>query len=57
MKIGRRGQVAPFLVSRERIESIIETFEIVSNPKAMKAIRAYEAGREEFKDAACLDEN
>ena len=46
-----------FLVSRERMEAIIETLEIMGNPKAMKAIRAYETGKARFKDVACLDED
>ena len=55
--IARHGRTVAFLVSRERMEAIIETLEIMGNPKAMKAIRNYEAGKSKFKDAACLDEN
>ena len=55
--IARHGRTVAFLVSRERMEAIIETLEIMGNPKAMKAIRAYEAGKTEFKDAGCLDED
>ena len=55
--IARHGRTVAFLVSRERMESIIETLEIMGNPKAMKAIRAYEAGKGRFKDVACLDED
>jgi hypothetical protein len=46
-----------FLVSRERMEAIIETLEIMGHAKAMKAIRAHEAGKGKFKDASCLDED
>ncbi len=45
------------LLSRERMEAIIETLEIMGNPKAMKAIRAYETGKAAKKDVACLDED
>jgi prevent-host-death family protein len=55
--IARHGRTVAFLVSRERMEAIIETLEIMGDPKAMKAIRAYEAGKARFKDAACLDED
>jgi prevent-host-death family protein len=55
--IARHGRTVAFLVSRERMEAIIETLEIMGNPKAMKAIRDYEAGKSKFKDASCLDEN
>lgn len=47
--IARHGRTVAFLVSRERMEAIIETLEIMGNPKAMKALRNYEAGRARFK--------
>jgi prevent-host-death family protein len=52
--ITRRGRPAAFLVSRKRLEAIIETLEIMGNPKAMKAIRAYEKGKARFKNLSCL---
>jgi prevent-host-death family protein len=55
--IARHGRTVAFLVSRERMEAIIETLEIMGNPKAMKALRNYEAGRCKLKDVSCLDEN
>jgi prevent-host-death family protein len=55
--IARHGRTVAFLVSRERMEAIIETLEIMGNPKAMKALRNYEAGRRKLKDVSCLDEN
>ncbi len=55
--IARHGRTVAFLVSRERMEAIIETLEIMGHPKAMKALRNYEAGRGRFKDVSCLDEN
>ena len=55
--IARHGRTVAFLVSRARMEAIIETLEIMGNPKAMKAIHTYEAGKGKFKDAACLDED
>jgi hypothetical protein len=39
------------------MEAIIETLEIMGNPKAMKAIKDYEAGKTRFKDVSCLDED
>jgi len=57
LSIARHGRTVAFLVSRERMEAIIETLEIMGNPNAMKAIRAYEAGKGKFKDASCLDED
>ena len=52
----RNGRVVGFLISRERMEAILETLEIMANPKAMKAIRDYEAGKTRFKDVSCLDD-
>ncbi len=45
-----------YLVPRARWEAILETMEIMANPKAMKAVRDYEAGKTKFKDVRCLDE-
>jgi len=45
------------VISRERMEAIIETLEIMGNPRAMKAIQAYEAGKAKFKDVDCLGED
>ena len=55
--IARHGRTVAFLISRERMEAIIETLEIMGNSKAMRAIRAYENGKARFKDLACLDED
>lgn len=55
--IARHGRTVAFLVSRGRMEAIIETLEIMGNPKAMKAVRDYEAGKTRFKDVTCLDED
>jgi prevent-host-death family protein len=42
--IARHGRTVAYLVSRKRMKAIIETLEIMSNPKALKALRNYEAG-------------
>ena len=55
--IARHGRTVAFLISRERMEAIIETLEIMGNPRAMIAIRAYEAGKAKFKDVDCLGED
>lgn len=54
--IARHGRPVAFLVSRERMEAIIETLEIMGNPAAMEAIQRYERGEGKFKDVSCLDE-
>jgi prevent-host-death family protein len=55
--VARHGRTVAFLISRERMEAIIETLEIMGDPKAMKAIRGYEAGKAIMKDVSCLDED
>jgi prevent-host-death family protein len=54
--ITNHGRIAGFLVSKERMEAIIETMEILANAQAMKAIRDYERGVSKGKDISCLDE-
>jgi prevent-host-death family protein len=57
ISIARHGRTVAVLLSRERMEAIIETLEIMGNRKAMKAIREYEAGRATMRDISCLDED
>jgi len=57
LPIARHGRTVAFLISRARMEGIIETLEIMGNAKAMKAIRNYEAGKARMKDVSCLDED
>jgi len=54
--IRRHGDVVAYLVSRERMEAIIETLEILGNPEAMKQIRNYERGKMKFYPLSSLDE-
>lgn len=54
--ITNHGRIAGILVSKGRMEAIIETLEILGNPKAMKAVRDFESGRSKGKDISCLDE-
>ncbi len=53
--ITRRDEVVGFLLSPDRMEAIIETMEILANPKAMRAIRDYENGRTKFFPLAALE--
>ncbi len=46
--ITRRGKQVTYILSREKLESMIETLEIMSNAKAMKAIRAAQANRTRY---------
>jgi antitoxin YefM len=53
--ITRRDETIAFLISRERLEAIVETLEVLADPEAMAAIRRYEAGESEFADLTALD--
>lgn len=56
VRIRRRDETVAFLVSRERMEAIVETMEILANPDAMKAIAAHRAGRTKFLPLSALDD-
>ena len=57
LTIARHGRAVAFLISRDRMEAIIESLEIMANPKAMKAIRDYEEGKARMQDVTCLDDD
>ncbi|HEV8543445.1 MAG TPA: type II toxin-antitoxin system prevent-host-death family antitoxin [Verrucomicrobiae bacterium] len=41
----RHGRTVAFVVSRERMEAILESMEILSDKAIMKSIRDYESGK------------
>jgi len=49
--VSRNGRVVGFLVSRDRMEAILETLELMADADAMNAIRQYEAGKAQLKEA------
>jgi prevent-host-death family protein len=53
--ISRHGEPVAYLVSRDRMEAIVETLEILSDAKAMKAIADHGAGKTRFRPLAALD--
>jgi prevent-host-death family protein len=52
--IRRRNETVAYLVSRERMEAIVETLEILGNPEALRAIRAHRSGKLRFVPLASL---
>jgi PHD/YefM family antitoxin component YafN of YafNO toxin-antitoxin module len=52
----RHGRVVAFLISRSRVEGMIQTLEILTEPEAMKAVRQYEAGEAKMKGVESLDD-
>lgn len=57
VKILRHNDTVAYLISRERMEAIVETMELLSNPEAMKAIAAHQAGRVTFRSLAALGDD
>ena len=53
--ITRRDKVVGYLLSPERMEAIVESMEILANPKAVRAIRDYEKGLTKFQPLSALD--
>ncbi|MFA5042743.1 MAG: type II toxin-antitoxin system Phd/YefM family antitoxin [Kiritimatiellia bacterium] len=54
--ITRHDETVAYLVARERMEAIVETMDVLSNPMAMKAIRDYEQGQTSLLPLDALDD-
>ena len=54
--ITRHDETVAYIVARERMEAIVETMDVLANPKAMKALRDYEQGRTSFLPLDALDD-
>ena len=52
----RHDTPVAYVVSKERMEGILETLEILSNPEALKAIRAAREGKTRYHGLDSLDE-
>ena len=55
--ISRHGKVVGVYLSKERIEALVETVELLSDEDFLKALKDYKTGRMKFKDVNALDEN
>lgn len=53
--ITRRDETVAYIVSCQRMEAIAETLELLGDPKAMKEIHDYEAGKTKFLPLSALD--
>jgi prevent-host-death family protein len=56
VRIRRHNETVAYLLSRERMEAIVETIEILANPAAMKAIAIHRAGKTKLVSLAALDD-
>jgi len=54
--ITRRDKTVAYLVSAQRMEGIVETLEIMADPKAMKALRCAREGEGKYYPVTALDE-
>jgi PHD/YefM family antitoxin component YafN of YafNO toxin-antitoxin module len=54
--IARRDETVAYLVSRDHLEAIVETLELLANPKARRAIDERRAGRTRFLPVIALDD-
>jgi antitoxin YefM len=54
--ITRHDETVAYVLSKERMEALMETLEIMANPEAMKAIQDYREGKTVFYDLSVLDE-
>ena len=48
--ISRHGNVIGVYLSRDRIEALIETMELLGDPSFLKALKKYKAGKMKFRD-------
>jgi prevent-host-death family protein len=55
--ITRHDETVAFIVSRERMDAIIETLELMANAEAMLAIKQHQAGKTKWVSASVLDED
>jgi PHD/YefM family antitoxin component YafN of YafNO toxin-antitoxin module len=53
--ISRHGKIVGIYLSRDRIEALVETMELLGNLKFVTALKDYKAGRMKFYDAEELD--
>ncbi|MGH8019852.1 MAG: type II toxin-antitoxin system Phd/YefM family antitoxin [Opitutaceae bacterium] len=53
--ITRHDAPVAYVIGRERMQAIVETMEIMSNPEAMKAIRDYRSGNTKFQRLSALE--
>ncbi|MDR1283791.1 MAG: type II toxin-antitoxin system Phd/YefM family antitoxin [Opitutaceae bacterium] len=52
LTIERRGEVAAYLLGRDRMEAIVETMELLANREFMDTLARYRAGKLKMKPLA-----
>jgi PHD/YefM family antitoxin component YafN of YafNO toxin-antitoxin module len=57
VSIRRHDQTVAYLLSRERMEAIVETLEVLGNPAAMRAIERHREGKTRFSPVTAIDDD
>lgn len=55
--ITKRDEAVAYVVSRERMETLLETMEILANPQAMEILRKDRQGKLKYYPLESLDED
>ena len=53
--IARRDETVAYLLSRQHLEAIVETMELLANPRARRAIAEHRAGRTKLFPLTAID--
>ena len=53
--ISRHGKIVGFYLSKDRIEALIETMELLGSPDFLKALKEYKSGKTKFYDIDDMD--
>jgi len=48
--VTRHGKIVAVMISNDRIEAMIESMELLSNPEFMAVLKDYKAGKLRFKE-------
>lgn len=48
--IQKHNEIRGYYVPRERLEALLETMELLANPKCLAAVEKFEAGKMRFTD-------
>jgi len=53
--IARHGKVVGVFLSKDRMEALVESMELLADPEFSKALQEYKSGKTRLYDAAELD--
>jgi prevent-host-death family protein len=54
--ISQRDRTVAYILSQERLDTIVETMELLANPATRKALEGHRAGKTRFLPLSALDE-